>query len=58
MVPLYLLVLGIALVALSAALRSRNRVPLPPGPEGRWLLGMTLDMPQGKPWEYLAEWAQ
>jgi hypothetical protein len=55
MVPVYL---AIALVAILGILRSRNRYPLPPGPKGRWLLGMTLDMPKGKPWEYLADWAQ
>jgi hypothetical protein len=36
-----------------------NRLPLPPGPKGRYpLLGMTFDMPKQKPWEQFAEWAK
>ena len=59
MANLYLVGAIIALVVVFSAVRIRHRYPLPPGPKGRWpLLGMTFDMPTGRPWEYMASWAE
>lgn len=38
---------------------SRRRLPLPPGPKGRFpLMGMTFDMPKTNPWVTITEWAK
>lgn len=59
MLPLYFILVGIVLVGLLRAYKSRGQSPLPPGPKGRWpLAGMTFDMPGGKPWDYYADWAR
>lgn len=36
----------------------KKRVPLPPGPKGQPVLGMSLLMPQDRPWVQLSEWAK
>lgn len=38
---------------------SRRRLPLPPGPKGRFpFMGMTFDMPKTSPWVTITEWAK
>lgn len=36
--------------------KTRNRLPLPPGPPGLPLIGNLFDMPVGKPWETFKLW--
>jgi hypothetical protein len=51
--------LSIVVVLLWYLVKSFNRVPLPPGPRGRYpFLGMTLDMPLERPWQVFADWAE
>ncbi|KAL3584692.1 hypothetical protein FPOAC2_14473 [Fusarium poae] len=55
-----LVVLGIAVCALLLLgnVFGRRRLPLPPGPKGRFPgLGMTFDAPKKYPWVKYAEWA-
>lgn len=59
MLSLYGAIIAIALLVIFASFKSWSKRPLPPGPKGRWpFLGMTFDLPAGKPWEYLESWAR
>ena len=45
-------------LAITFTYRSKNRLPLPPGPP-RWpLLGNALDRPRGKEWHAYTEWGK
>lgn len=52
-------------VALSALLiavlflsRSKRSLPLPPGPQGKWIIGNLLQWPISKEWETFGKWAE
>ena len=38
--------------------RRRNKLPLPPGPKGRPVIGNALDMPETEPWEAARKWGE
>jgi len=36
----------------------RHRLPLPPGPPGKFIVGNLFDMPKGPIWPALAQWKE
>ncbi|EIW87317.1 cytochrome P450 [Coniophora puteana RWD-64-598 SS2] len=58
-VPSAMLVLASAVIAAYGVYVSKKRkLPQPPGPPGKWLIGNLKDVPRSEPWRVFAEWAK
>ncbi|KAH8105122.1 cytochrome P450 [Cristinia sonorae] len=51
-----LLASTVSILVLSKFIASKRRLPYPPGPPRRWLLGNLLDFPTSRPWLTFHEW--